>query len=105
MKRNVILLAVVCGFSLLRAQSTSIVDTLYYDKEWKGVMGMEFANYYRVTNTPKDPNFPKKFKDYNVRENYLYAEGDFISIDRYDDSKSIFTNLYTRYSQDGQVWQ
>lgn len=103
MKRNVILLAVVCGFSLLRAQSTSIVDTLYYDKEWKGVMGIEFANYYRVTNTPKDPNFPKKFKDYNVRENYLYAEGDFISIDRYDDSKSIFTNLYTRYSSSGQV--
>lgn len=100
-KYLVFLLAFACGLSSLKAQST--IDTLYYDKDWKGVPEAAFATYHRITNTPADPNFPKKFKDINVRENYLYAEGSFVSIDKYDDSKSLYTSLYTCYFPNGQV--
>ena len=71
-KYLVFLLAFACGLPSLKAQST--IDTLYYDKDWKGVPEAAFATYHRITNTPADPNFPKKFKDINVRENYLYAD-------------------------------
>ena len=102
MKKNLLFLfAFVCSLSCLKAQST--IDTLYYDKDWKGVPEAEFATYHRITNTPADPNFPKKFKDINVRENYLHAEGSFISIDKYDESKSVYTSLYTNYFPNGQV--
>ena len=100
-KYLVFLFAFACGLQSLKAQST--IDTLYYDKDWKGVPEVAFATYHRITNTPADPNFPKKFKDINVREDYLYAEGSFISINKYDDSKSLYTSLYTCYFPNGQI--
>ena len=100
-KKLFVLITFVCGITGLKAQS--VVDTLYYDKEWKGVMGAEFAQFRRITITPEDPNFPKKFKDYDIRENYLQSEGTFVSIDKYDDSKSVFTSLVTYYFPNGKV--
>lgn len=100
-KKVIVLCAFVCSLAGMKAQS--VVDTLYYDKEWKGVMGAEFAQYYRVTIVPEDPNFPKKFKDYDIRENYLQSEGTFVSIDKYDDSKSVFTSLLTYYFPNGRI--
>ncbi len=100
-KKIFVLIAFVCGITSLKAQS--VVDTLYYDKEWKGVMEAEFAQFCRITITPEDPNFPKRFKDYDIRENYLQSEGTFVSIDKYDDSKSVFTSLVTYYFPNGKV--
>lgn len=100
-KKMFILFTVMCGLTRMQAQST--IDTLYYDNEWKGVMSAEFANYYRITIIPDDPHFPKKFKDYDIRENYLQSEGAFVSIDKYDDSKSVFTSLITYYYPNGKV--
>lgn len=102
MKKFLILCAVASSVNIsVQAQST--IDTLYYDKEWKGVMEAEFANYCRITITPDDPHFPKKFKDYDIRKNYLQSEGTFVSIDKYDDSKSVFTDLATQYFPNGQI--
>lgn len=103
MFKKLLVLCAVTGLMIFSAEAQSTIDTLYYDKEWKGVIGREFANYYRVTITPNDPNFPKKFKNYDIRENYLHSEGTFVSIDTYDDSKSVFTNLFTHYYPNGQI--
>ena len=78
------------------------IDTLYYDREWKGVDLKDFADYYRVTMTPEDPNYPKRFRDYFM-SGKLEASGNFISIDKFDDSKSIFDGKCVNYYENGKV--
>ena len=88
MKRLMILCIAV--FSLVgAARAQWQIDTIYYDKDWKGVDHPAFATYYRITMVPEDPNYPKRCRDFWM-DGTLQSEGQFISIDKYDDSKSIF---------------
>lgn len=101
MKRKTALLL----FSLLLT-TTAIaqvkLDTIYYDKNWKGVEIKEFATYYRVAAKAKDDNFRKQFRDFYM-SGELRAEGDYISINKYDDKKSKFDGELVTYYKSGNI--
>ena len=78
------------------------IDTVYYDSNWKGVDNASFANFYKVQMFPKDPNYPKRFRDFWI-DGTLKAEGFFISIDKYDDSKSVLEGKCTIYFKNGKI--
>lgn len=78
------------------------VDTLYYDKEWKVVGNKVFAEYYRVYPVIDDSVSRKPFRDYYITGE-LQSEGGFITIDRYDDSKSVFDGDWTSYYKSGKI--
>ncbi len=80
----------------------SEIDTLYYDADWKGVENKAFATYFRIISTSTDSNFRKQFRDYYITGE-LQSEGGFITIDRYDDSKSIFDGQWTNYYKSGKI--
>lgn len=85
-----------------RNNESYTIDTLYYDKDWKGAQNKAFASYYRVILIPKDMNYNKKFRDYFITGE-LQAEGGFVSIDKYDDSKSVFDGESINYSIAGNI--
>lgn len=91
-------------FSLISNFAVAQVDTLYYDKEWKGVENKSFATYYRVIPTSNDKNYRKPFRDYYI-SGELQSEGFFLSIDKYDDKKSVFDGEYTNYFKNGKIEQ
>ena len=65
------------------------IDTLYYDNNWKGVESKQFASYIRYASYAQDSNYKNRFRTYfNTGE--LQAEGEFISIDKYNDGNSKF---------------
>ncbi len=78
------------------------IDTLYYDKDWKGVQDGAFSTYHRIILTSNNNEYPNKFRDYFVTGE-LQAEGGFISIDRFDDSKSVFDGECINYSKTGRI--
>lgn len=80
------------------------IDTLYYDKDWKGVENKAFATYFRIIPTSADNNFRKQFRDYYITGE-LQSEGGFITIDKYDDSKSVFDGEWVNYYKSGKVEQ
>lgn len=103
MKKALTLLFI--GVSMaIPAIGQSEIDTLYYDKDWKGVENKAFATYFRIIPTSTDSNFRKQFRDYYITGE-LQSEGGFITIDRYDDSKSIFDGQWTNYYKSGKVEQ
>lgn len=79
-------------------------DTLYYDKNWKGIESMAFAAYFRVIKDSDDNNFRKQFRDYYVTGE-LQSESGYISLDKYDDSKSIFDGEWVNYYKSGKIEQ
>lgn len=83
------------------AQTT---DTLYYDKNWKGVESRAFASFYRILSNSTDGNYQKRFRDFYITGE-LQSEGGYISIDKYDDSKSVFDGEWTNYYKSGKVEQ
>lgn len=80
------------------------LDTLYYDKDWKGVSNAAFATFYRVYDSKDKSDQKKHYRDYFITGE-LQAEGEYISIDEVDDSKSIFDGDYTTYYKSGKVEQ
>lgn len=80
------------------------LDTLYYDKDWKGVSNASFATYYRVYDSKDKSDLRKHFRDYYITGE-LQAEGGYIRIDKVDDSKSIFDGDYVTYYKSGKVEQ
>jgi len=79
-------------------------DTLYYDKDWKGVESKAFASFYRVVPKSADDGFRKQFRDYYITGE-LQSEGGYVSIDKYDDSKSVFDGEYVTYFKSGKIEQ
>ncbi len=90
-------------------------QTYYYDKNWKGVEREEFAEYKRVLSPSSDKShFANKYRDYYITGE-KQGEGEYISIDRYDDAKSVFDGeqtaffdnglegLYTEFQGDGTI--
>ncbi len=81
----------------------TVLDTLYYDKDWKGCE-KTFATYYRVYSLPTDNNLKKKFRDYYITGE-LQSEGEYISINKYDDSQSVFDGKFINYYKSGKIEQ
>lgn len=80
------------------------IDTLFYDMDGKGVESEVFASYFRITATSGNASFQKKFKDFFITGE-LYGEGNYISIDKYDDNLSIFDGKLIRYYKNGKASQ
>ena len=78
------------------------IDTLYYDSNRKGVASAMLAHYYKILIVPDDPNYSKRFKDYSANGT-LQAEGEFVSVDKYDDSKSIYEGPQIEYYNNGNI--
>lgn len=77
-------------------------DTLYYDKEWKVAKNALFASYYRIYDASDKSSDGKPFRDYYI-SGQLQAEGKYISIDPFDDSKSVFDGEMITYYKNGQI--
>ena len=77
-------------------------DTLYYDKEWKGVESKAFASFFRVIPKSGNPNFRKPMRDYYITGE-LQSEGYYLSVDKYDDRNSVFDGAFTNYYKSGKV--
>lgn len=101
--RNLLLifLAFICSFSCF---AEAKLDTLYYDKNWKGVELPQFATFYRIYTEKTDSTFQNMYRDYYITGE-LQSEGSFISIDKYDDSRSIFDGEYVCYYKSGNIEQ
>lgn len=78
------------------------IDTIYYNKEGRGVPDKAFADYYRVTLIPSDSNYVSMFRDF-YNSGRIKGEGQFISIDRYEDSKSVFNGEVKSYYENGLI--
>ena len=89
--------------SLSYSQSVKL-DTIYYDKDWKGVSSAVFASFYRIYDANDKSELKKHFRDYYITGE-LQSEGGYISIDKYDDSKSVFDGEWTNYFKSGKVEQ
>lgn len=100
-KFSVVFLFCTCFVKFAFAQPK--IDTLYYDKDWKGCEKV-FAAYYRVYASDSDANLKKKFRDYYITGE-LQSEGEYISIDKYDDSRSVFDGEFINYYKFGKVEQ
>lgn len=101
MKRIIILATMLLAFHSLSAQRPQL-DTIYYDNNWKCAEYPEFASFYRVALTPTDTTMAGKYRDYFMNGT-LQSEGGFISIDRNDDSKTIFDGRCIIYYQNGKT--
>lgn len=103
MKKRFIALTIMLLFTAaVFGQTTS--DTLYYDKDGKGVASKEFASFYRLLTIPADSNYSKMMRDYYL-SGELRGQGQFQSIDRYDDKKSVFDAKCVYYYKNGNVEQ
>jgi antitoxin component YwqK of YwqJK toxin-antitoxin module len=91
----------MCSF-VIGIYAQSDVDTLYYDKDWKGVENKAFASFYRIIPKSGDPNYRKPMRDYYITGE-LQSEGFYLTIDKYDDSNSVFEGDFTNYFKSGKV--
>lgn len=78
-------------------------QTYYYDKNWKGVEREDFAEYKRILAPSSDSlHYANKYRDYFITGE-KQGEGEYITIDRYDDSKSVFDGEQLSYYKNGNV--
>src|SRR5574344_518282 len=78
------------------------IDTIYYDKDWKGVSNRTFADYYRLAYYPENTMYKKQLRDYYITGELQSTKG-FVTIDKFDDSKSVFDGDVTTYFRNGKV--
>jgi antitoxin component YwqK of YwqJK toxin-antitoxin module len=83
---------------------TMDLDTIYYDKDWKGVGNSFYASFFRIIEKNPKNNYRKLFRDYYITGE-LQCEGGYISIDKYDDSKSVMDGECTYYYKSGNIKQ
>ena len=101
MKQVVTLLFIVFSIAI-PVVGQSEIDTIYYDRDWKGVENKAFATFYRIVYIPSDSNYQKMFRDYYITGE-LQTESGFITIDRYDDANSIFDGEWVSYYKSGNI--
>lgn len=78
------------------------IDTIYYNKNWKVTKNKAFASYYRLALYPADKNATKEFKTYYM-SGELQGDGNFITLDKTDDSKSKLCDQITTYFKNGDI--
>lgn len=79
-----------------------VMDTIYYDKQWRVISNKTFAAYYRYALYPADKTATKYFKTF-YSGGKLQGEGTFVNLDKTDDTKSVFDGSITYYYPDGEV--
>ncbi|MBQ9286599.1 MAG: membrane-binding protein [Bacteroidaceae bacterium] len=104
MKRFFVTAALAQLVAILSYSQSVKLDTIYYDKDWKGVSNAAFASFYRIYDANDKSELKKHFHDYYITGE-LQSEGGYISIDKYDDSKSVFDGEWTNYFKSGKVEQ
>ena len=104
MKRFIVTSVLAQLVSILSYSQSVKIDTIYYDKDWKGVSSAAFASFYRIYDANDKSELKKHFRDYYITGE-LQSEGGYISIDKYDDSKSVFDGEWTNYFKSGKVEQ
>ena len=98
MKKSIFLLTFI--FSL---QAFSQPITYYYDKNWKGVEHEAFAEYKKVLAPSSDPaHYANKYRAFYI-SGEKQAEGEYIQIDKYDDSKSVLNGEQITYYKNGKI--
>lgn len=81
----------------------SVAQTYYYDKNWKGVDREDFAAYKRLlAPAPDSLHYANKYLDFYITGE-KQGEGEYITIDRYDDSKSVFDGEQISYYKNGNI--
>lgn len=101
--RKLFVIILSCFYSVNVVIGQISLDTLYYDKDWKGCE-KTFATYYRIYTSSTNNNLKKKYRDYYITGE-LQSEGEYISIDKYDDSKSVFDGEFINYYKSGKIEQ
>ena len=99
---NKFLISLFVSMVAISSYAQNDTDTLYYDKEWKGVESKAFASFFRVIPKSGDPNFRKPMRDYYITGE-LQSEGYYLSVDKYHDRHSVFDGAFTPYSKSGKV--
>ncbi|MBQ0090486.1 MAG: hypothetical protein KBT27_14255 [Prevotellaceae bacterium] len=102
MKRFIVTSVLAQLVAILSYSQSVKLDTIYYDKYWKGVSSAAFASFYRIYDANDKSELKKHFRDYYITGE-LQSEGGYISIDKYDDSKSVFDGEWTNYFKSGKV--
>ena len=100
MKPLISFILFLCISTILKAQSVS--ETVYYDKDFKGVSDEAFATYKAVFAVPVDTNYKKQFVITYLPSKIKVMEGVYYTFDKYDHSKSNFKE-YKSYSNDGHL--
>lgn len=102
MKKTVVVLALtIIGSFEIYGQNQ--LDSIFYDIDGKGVSDAVFATYCRVVTIPNDSNYSKKFRTFRLKDNVIVDEGCFISVDKYDMSKTILDERYISYYENGNI--
>ena len=99
--KKILLIPLALAALVSYAQPKERLDTVYYDSNWKGC-SPTFATYYRVMTIPTDENPRKQFRDYFITGE-IQGEANYFSIDRNDDSNSIFEGEVVSYFKSGKV--
>lgn len=77
------------------------LDTIYYNRNWKVCRNKAFANYYRLALYPVDTMMSKEFRTYYM-SGELQGEGTFVTLDKEDDAKSVFSGSIATYFKNGK---
>ena len=102
MKLRLFILVLVClGTSTFLKAQQHRLDTVYYDKEWKGVNIPVFASFYRIYDS-SDTSIPKRCKTFYI-SGELYSDAAFISLDKKDDNKTVFDGRTVIYYPNGNI--
>lgn len=100
MRHHIFLLILL--FSISHAYADSEMETIYYDKDWKGVQTRHFATFYRMIEKKPAKGLPKKYRDFFI-SGELQGEGNYVSINRNDNSQSVMDGECITYYKNGQV--
>ena len=93
----------IISFAAMVMPILATAQTYFYDKNWKGVEHEEFAEYKRVISPSSDPlHYSNKYRDFFITGE-KQGEGEYLSIDPYDDSNSVFDGEQTIYYKNGTV--
>lgn len=110
MKRNIIctLFILFAQYTLFAQTQTEIIagsqiliDTIYYNYDWKVVSSKITADYYRV-KVNSDRDIDKRFNDYFITGE-LQSKGGYISMDNIDDSNTVFDGKCVIYHKNGNI--
>ena len=68
--KTILLLIFICVLNVSYAQNVSQLDTIYYDKNWKGVSNPVFADFYRIIDLSDSFRTPKNIEIITFLGNY-----------------------------------
>lgn len=100
--KSFICLLISVLFTAISVSAQIEPDTIYYDKDWKGVEFKSFATYYRIIPKITNTETRKQYRDFYITGE-LQSEGEYISIDTLDDSRSMFNGECFNYYKSGQI--